>query len=209
MAELLDRLPEEKAVPAVSEPVSAIDWIDPRPSITPVPAPLTPATPVSMRMQGAVKVLRQAEKELAKQRQLYHDSIRRGADREAELTAVVDQLRRDLEMSSRLVSQSMEEIEKREGELRQFRRGGAAEAPPPAAPSPAVAVEPEVLPPENRQAPPKKLARDVPLRGTPGVLVGLEKQARADLHQWQKQRAQSESEPGTVGRLKKWILRDR
>jgi hypothetical protein len=177
LAELLDHWPQEKTAHPVAEPVSAIDWIDPRPAITPVPAPLSPATPVSLRIQGAVKVLRQAEKELAKQRQLYHDSIRRGADREAELTALVDQLRRDLEMSSRLVSQSMEEIEKREGELRQLRRGGTTVEPPPAAPPLAVAVEPEVLPPENRPVPPKKLARDVPLRSPPGVLAGLEKQA--------------------------------
>jgi hypothetical protein len=214
LAELLDKLPSmtppPPAAPAASAPsISVMDWIDPRPaasspSTSPPPAMMSP---VALRIQGAVKALHLAEKELAKQRQLYHDLIRRGADREAELTALVEQLKSDLEMSSRLVRQSMEEMEKREGELRQLRRAGIA-IPAPAAtprvsPSP---LEPEVLPPVTPEGSPKKLARDVPLRDPKTVLAGLEKQARADLHNWKKQKAQAD--PGTMGRLKKWISRD-
>jgi hypothetical protein len=216
LAELLDQVPAmAPAAPAAPAASSAspqvIDWINPRPSAPSspaVPSPLmTAITPVALRIQGAVKVLLQAEKELAKQRQMYHDLIRRGANREAELTALVDQLKRDLEMSSRLVSQSMEELEKREGELRQLRRAGAGgQVPSSASRVSEVPVEPEVLPPIASETSPKKLAPNVPLRDPKAVLAGLEKQARADLHNWQKQRAQAD--PGTIGRLKKWISRD-
>jgi hypothetical protein len=213
LAELLDKLPSMTPAPAAaptasSSPISVIDWMDPRPAPSqPMTAPQVVMSPVALRIQGAVKALRQAEKELAKQRQLYHDLIRSGADREAELTALVEQLKRDLEMSSRLVRQSMAEMEKREGELRQLRRAGAGgQSTAPTARNPVAPIEPEVLPPVTPENPPKKLAKDVPKREPNPVLAGLEKQARADLHNWQKQRAKAE--PGAIGRIKKWISSD-
>lgn len=213
LAGVLDQLAvAEPAPPATAASFSVMDWIDPRPaSANPsTAASPAPSAPVAHRIQVAVTALRQAEKELAKQRQIYQDLIRRSADRETELTALVDRQKRDLEMSSRLVTQSMEEIEKRESELRQLRRNAAGAPPPPTVSpvpqKPVTPVEPEVLPPVQSEKPPVKLARDVPLRDPKKVLVDLEKQARADLHKWKKQQAQVE--PGTIDRLKKWISRD-
>jgi myosin heavy subunit len=172
-----------------------------------------------------------SEKELAQQMELNRTLQTEHASREEEFNASLAQLRREAESADQITRQTMQEIERREGEWRTARRKAEereqqlaarlgelerqlAETAMAAArhTEPAQVVKPEVMPPESATAGAGQRSRGAPPGATADskaagksvhpVLAGLEAQAQVELKEWRQGKTNSGA---PSSKLQKWL----